>query len=211
MIVMRRARTEKAKDDRRIALATAALDEFYEKGFAAARMEDIARRAGLSKGAVYLYFDSKEALFEAVVETFAAPNVERLEGVAAMATNVGALIDAVAALAPAIIREGRIPKIAKILIGDAPAFPSLTTMYRKKVVERGLGALTGVLARAKERGEIMIGEPALTARLVAAPMIFSAVWRIVFEHDDDARVDLDALFAEHAALLKRALNIREAA
>ena len=209
MVPMRRARTEKAKDDRRIALAAAALDEFYEKGFAAARMEDIAGRAGLSKGAIYLYFDSKEALFEAVVETFAAPNVERLEGAAAMAADVGALIDAIVALAPAIIREGRIPKIAKILIGDAPTFPAVTTMYRKSVVERGLGALTGVLARAKDRGEIAIGEPALTARLVAAPMIFSAVWRIAFEHDDDARVDLDALFAEHGALLKRALNIRE--
>lgn len=211
MIIMRRARTEQAKDDRRVALAAAALDEFYEKGFAAARMEDIARRAGLSKGALYLYFNSKEALFEAVVETIAAPNVERLEVAAATAIGVGALIDAIVALAPAIIREGRIPKIVKVLIADAPAFPTVTTAYRKAVVERGLGALTGVLTKAKDRGEIAIGEPALTARLIAAPMIFSAVWRIAFEHDDDARVDLDALFAEHGALLKRALNLQETA
>ena len=68
---MQRARSEAAKDTRRQALLTAALDEFFERGFAAARMDDIARRAGFSKGTLYLYFDSKEALFASLIETFA--------------------------------------------------------------------------------------------------------------------------------------------
>ncbi len=204
---MQRARTQEAKQGRRAAFAAAALDEFYEKGFAAARMEDIARRAGLSKGALYLYFDSKEALFEAVVDTFAMPNVARLEAVADQSGGAGALIDAVTGVAPAIIREGRVPKIAKVLIGDAPAFPGVATAYRKKVIDRVLAAISRVLNNAKNAGEIDIGDPVLAARLIAAPMILSAFWRIVFEHDDDARVDLDALFSQHGMMLKRAFKM----
>ena len=207
---MQRARTQEAKQDRRLAFAAAALDEFYEKGFAAARMEDIARRAGFSKGALYLYFDSKESLFEAVVENFAMPNVALLENVAARAGGAGAVIDAMTAIAPVVIREGRIPKIVKVLIGDAPSFPAVATAYRQKVVDRVLAAITGVLRKAKAAGEIDIGDPALAARLIAAPMIFSAIWRIVFEHDDDAKVDLDALFSQHAVMLKRAFKLQGA-
>ncbi len=208
---MRRARTQEAKHDRRAAFAAAALDEFYEKGFAAARMEDIARRAGLSKGALYLYFDSKEALFEAVVENFAMPNVARLEAIAEAADGAGAVIDALTALAPVIIREGRIPKIVKVLIGDAPAFPAVATAYRQNVIDRVLAAITRVLRNAKATGEIDIGDPALAARLIAAPMILSAVWRIVFEHDDEVRIDLNALFLQHGVMLKRAFKMEAAA
>ncbi len=208
---MQRARTPEAKDDRRGVFAGAALDEFYEKGFAAARMEDIARRVGFSKGALYLYFDSKEALFEAVVENFAMPNVARLETVAATAGGVGAVIDAMTTLAPVIIREGRIPKIAKVLIGDAPAFPAVATAYRQKVIDRVLAVITGVLKKAKAASEIDIGEPALAARLIVAPMIFSAVWRIMFEHDDEAHFDLDAFFSQHGIMLKRAFKLEAAA
>ena len=82
---MQRARTDADKDDRRQALIAAALDEFYERGFAAARMDDIARRAKLSKGALYLYFDSKEALFQAVTESFILPHIEMVEAAAGAA------------------------------------------------------------------------------------------------------------------------------
>lgn len=207
---MQRARTQEAKHDRRTAFAAAALDEFYEKGFAAARMEDIARRAGLSKGALYLYFDSKEALFEAVVENFAMPNVALLESVARAAAGAGAVIDAITTIAPGVVREGRLPKIAKVLIGDAPAFPAVATAYRKNVIERVLAAITGVLRKAKAAGEIEIDDPAITARLIAAPIIFSAIWRVVFEHDAQAHVDLDALFSQHAVILKRAFGLEAA-
>ena len=76
---MKRARTKKAKDERRLALLRAGLDEFFERGFTAARMDDISKRAGLSKGALYLYFSSKEELFKSLVEEYAVPNVERIE------------------------------------------------------------------------------------------------------------------------------------
>ena len=71
------------KDTRPAELLDAALAVFAEKGFAAARMEDIAARAGAAKGTLYLYFPSKEAVFEALVRTLIVPNLDRAEAVAA--------------------------------------------------------------------------------------------------------------------------------
>ena len=84
---MQRARSQTDKDARRQLLLQAALDEFFERGFAAARMEDIARRVDLSKGTVYLYFKSKDDLFRALIEEHALPNLETIE----MITRTGRL------------------------------------------------------------------------------------------------------------------------
>ncbi len=207
---MRRARSEEAKDERRAGLLAAALDEFFERGFSAARMDDIAARAGLSKGSIYLYFDSKDALFTSLVEAHAIPNIERIE--AAVKTTGGvAAINMLLAMAPSLIRETHIPRLIKILIADAPAFPAMVAAYRKNVIERVLGLVAGVLRKAKAAGETDIGDPALTARLVVAPIAMSAIWSVVFEHDGEARVDLEALFALHRRMLFRALDVNQAA
>ncbi|MEL7488453.1 MAG: TetR/AcrR family transcriptional regulator [Pseudomonadota bacterium] len=207
---MQRARTPEAKDDRRLAIMTAALDEFFEKGYAPARMDDIARRAGVSKGAVYLYFASKDALFAALIDTFAVPNVERIEAIAQSAVSARAAIDAMVAFAPVMIRQSPAPKIARVLISNAHAFPDVVTAYRKSVIERALAAIAGFLERAKARGEIDVEAPALAARLVVAPIVFSALWRIVFEHDESAHFDLDALLRMHKTMLIRGLNMEPA-
>lgn len=207
-----RARTQEAKDRRRQALLAAALDEFFERGFTAARMDDIAARAGVSKGAIYLYFPSKDALFTALVDVYALPNVERIEAAASAAPNATAAIGAFISLAPRLVRETAVPKIMKILIADAPAFPEIVNEYRRNVVERGLGVFSSILERAKTTGEFDIDDPQLTARLVIAPMLLSAVWHVVFERNDpNAAVDLEALFALHGKMLLRALASNPAA
>ncbi|MEM9617669.1 MAG: TetR/AcrR family transcriptional regulator [Pseudomonadota bacterium] len=203
---MQRARTQQAKDQRRKALLTAALDEFYERGFTAARIDDIASRARLSKGSVYLYFDSKDALFTELVKEYALPNVERLEAMAGQAGSAAGAIKMLMGFAPVLVRETVVPKIMKVLIADAPAFPETVTAYRKNVVERGLGLITGILRKASDSGEFQIAAPEMTARLVVAPMIFSAIWKIAFEHDAQARMDIKALFALHEKMLLAALS-----
>lgn len=205
---MQRARTQEAKEERRQALLAAALDEFFERGFTAARMDDIAARADLSKGSLYLYFDSKDALFAALVEEYALPNVARIE---AFAQSGLSGLSMMLRMAPALIRETPIPKIMKVLISEAPSFPEMATAYRRQVIERGLGAMTAMLKKANDAGEITINDPKLTARLVVAPMVMSALWRVAFEHDAEARVDLDALFAAYEPMLMRALGARESA
>ena len=210
--MQQRARTEEAKDKRRQALLAAALDAFFERGFTATRMDDIAARAGVSKGALYLYFPSKEALFTALVDVYALPNVERIEAAASAAPNATAAIGAFVSLAPRLVRDTAVPKIMKILIADAPAFPEIVNAYRRNVVERGLGVFANILERAKNSGEFDIDDPQLTARLVIAPMLLSAVWHVVFERNDQrATVDLEALFALHGKMLLRALAPKPAA
>lgn len=201
-----RARTQKAKDERRQAALAAALDEFFERGYSAARMDDIARRAGVSKGALYLYFDSKEALFTALIDEFAAPNVARLEAVAKKTEGGAETISALMRLAPTLICETPVPKIVKVLISDAFSFPHVVAAYRRNVVERALGVMAGALEKARAQGEFDIDDAQLTARLVAAPLVLSAIWRVVFERADEARVDVHALFRLHEKLLLRALR-----
>ena len=205
---MQRARTPSAKEDRRNAFIEAALEEFFERGFGGARMDDIARRAGFSKGALYLYFDSKDALFAALINTYAMPNVERIESIATSTTSARDAIDAFVSLAPVIVRQSQIPKLARILIANAHAFPDVVTKYRKEVIDRVLAAIAGFLERAAATGEIKIGDPTLTARLVVAPVALSAIWRIVFEHDPEARFDLNAYLQTHKSMLLRGLHLQ---
>lgn len=203
---MKRARSPEAKDARRQAVLAAALDEFFERGYSAARMVDIARRIGVSKGTLYLYFDSKEALFTALIDEFAVPNVERL---ATAAEEAGGGVEAIRALtrfAPVLVRQTPAPKIIKVLISDAFAFPHVVSEYRRRVVERVLQVIAGVLEKARAEGELDVDDPYLTARLVAAPIFMSAVWRVIFERDADARIDVEALFAIHEKMLLRALK-----
>ncbi len=204
---MQRARSDKAKHERRKLYLAVALDVFFERGFAAARMEDIAKRAGVSKAAIYLYFDSKEALFNALVDAVAVPNVRRLEEMAAMQSATQAL-RAFLAFAPGVIRDTPLPKIVKVLIADAGVFPGVVIRYRQQVIDRILTAIASILERGRMSGEMKVNDVHLTARLVVAPVIFSAIWRMVFETDAATRLDLNALFAEHENMLFRALSVK---
>ena len=203
---MLRARTIEAKDVRRQELLEATLDEFFEHGFFCCANDGYSSSCRLSKGALYLYFDSKEALFEALIEAYAVPNIEQLEMVAMASPSALDGIRAVAGLAPTIIRETNIPRLMKILISDANTFPETVRAYRQRVIDRFLAVLSGLLKRANEAGEIEIGDPELTARLIVAPIAFSAMWHVTFAKDNDAEVDLEALFALHADMLEKALT-----
>ncbi len=199
-----------AKDERRQRIMTAALDIFFEKGFAAARMDDVAKRAGMSKGAVYLYFRSKEAVFEALIDGVAAPILDQVETVAAAQPSALDALDALVALVPHIVRETPVTKFIKIIIAEARAFPALAAGYRARIVDRGLGMLEALVARGAAEGAIEAPDPAMTARLFIAPVLFAGVWRIAFETDDTTELDIPALMAEHARLMRRALAPSEA-
>ena len=203
---MKRARSDNAKDERRQALLLVALDEFFQKGFAAARMDDIARRADLSKGTIYLYFESKEALFTALIETLAMPNLGQIEMISTSSLSMREALDKLIVFAPVMLRHSNLPRLMKVLIGDSHNFPEIIRTYRTQILDRVLGALSRMLEAAKARGEIDIGDPKLMARLVVAPIAFSGIWQAVFAGDKGAEVDLDALFRMHADLLMKAIG-----
>lgn len=203
---MLRARSDEAKDERRSALLNAALDEFFEKGFAATRMNDIARRANLSKGALYLYFDSKEAMFRALVESLASPNLEMIEQITHNANSLKDALRGICQFAPMLIRHTELPRLMKVLVGDSHMFPQMVLAYRQELVERVLAMIAGMLNRAHEAGEVEIEDADLTARIVMAPMILSALWQAVFNSRQEAEVDLEHLFQIHERMMLKALQ-----
>lgn len=199
---MKRARTENAKEDRRRQLLAAALDELFEKGFAATRMEDIASRAGFSKGTLYLYFDSKEALFEALIESVALPNLARIEQTVSEIADPREAIRALMSFASGMVLHSDLPRIVKILIADSGSFPEVVQGYRRNVLERLLGGVELLLSKASEDGALAVEHAALSARLLLAPVVFSALWTTVFESLEERSggrgLDVETLLALHA-------------
>lgn len=206
---MRRALTDLEKDERRTALLEAALDEFFARGFAAARMDDIARQAGVSKGTLYLYFTSKDAMFKGIVETFAIPNLEEFERLSAQSHSGVGAIKAILSQAPEHIREKRLPRLMKIIISDSGTFPATVRAYREQVIDRLLSIVTALLRKARNQGEIGDVDPELTARLVIAPIAFSGLWQVLFSEAPEAQVDLDKLLALHSEIITRGLRAKE--
>lgn len=201
---MQRARSDDDKDMRRQLLLDAALDEFFERGFSASRMEDIAARANLSKGTLYLYFKSKEDLFREIIAQLATPNLERIRVTVSQAPSFSDGMDRLAVLAPMLIRQTRMPRLMKVLIGDSHTFPAIILDYRQNVLEELFRLFGELLERAKISGEIDVEEPHLAARIVMGPVALSGLWRALFARTPDAEVDLERLFRMHASAMKKA-------
>jgi AcrR family transcriptional regulator len=185
----------------------AALALFVEKGFAATRLEDVALRAGLSKAAIYLYFEDKTALFQGVVRQAIASNLGTVE--AMLGNHRGAVAD----LLPRILEfmAGRIEHtplaaVAKLVISESRAFPEIGRFYLKEVIGRGLPLLEGLIRRGIAQGEFRPVDPAMTVRSLVGAMLLAGIWRTVFEPLGGEKLDVTALARHHADLMLRALK-----
>ncbi|MFO1038616.1 MAG: TetR/AcrR family transcriptional regulator [Geminicoccaceae bacterium] len=199
-------KARRRKETRPAELLEAALEIFAEKGFAAARMEDIAARAGASKGTIYLYFPSKEAVFEALVRSAIIPNIERAEAIAASASGpVAPLLRQLLALLGNVIRNERIAVVPRLLVGELYKFPDLVRFYRTNVVERGLGLVARLHRRGVESGEFRPADSDAVARLVVAPVLMMAIWRTVLVTAEDPPFDPQRVLDTHADVLLQGL------
>src|SRR5262245_15309761 len=173
-------RWERRKEARPGELVAAALQLFSERGFAATRLEDVATVAGVSKGTVYLYFESKEQLFEAVVREAVAPNIARAE----------ALVDAFEGSTPDLLRalfrfigevlETPLTGVMKLIVSESGNFPQLARMYADLVLRRVFALLRRILERGITRGEFRPLDLDATVPLVAAPVVLLGVWKHSF-------------------------------
>ena len=194
------------KDTRPAELLDAALAVFAEKGFAAARMEDIAARAGAAKGTLYLYFPSKEAVFEALVRTMIVPNLALAE--AALAEHrgpVGPLLRRAVPVLAALVREGRLSVLPRLLIGELHKFPELARFYKATVVDRALSLIAAAHRRGVDAGEFRPQDSEAVARLVVAPLLLMAVWRAVFARHEEEPFDPARVLDAHVDTLLRGL------
>lgn len=206
---MTRARRA-APEVRQADILEAALDEFARHGFSAARMEDVARRAHVSKGTVYLYYPTKQALFEALVRRDVAPRVAIITGF--LDGYDGPLKPALlrmADMAGAIIESGKLPVYPKLLIAEAARFPDLAQFYRREVVERMLGALAGLFRRAAGRGEMAADDPVMAAHLFIAPFLKAIMWSLVFTPTEETRFPPAPYLKAHVRLFLAGLKETE--
>jgi len=171
---------------RQTAILDAALNEFSAHGFSDSRMEDVARGAGVSKGTVYLYYPTKQALFEALVRRDIAPRATMVAGF--LNSYDGPLEPALrrmTELIGGVIDSGQLPIYPKLLIAEASRFPELVHFYRREVIGVTLGALIGLFRRAMVRGDIRAMDPEITAHLFIAPLLKSVLWRLTFAASED--------------------------
>lgn len=196
---MRQPRWQRRAEDRPSEICDAALEVFAEKGFAAARLEEIARRAGVSKGTLYLYFGSKEELFRAVVRDTVAPNIDTVR---TMVESIDLpFADVVRMFLPrlaAITTHVRVGAVAKMVIGESRNFPELARVWHDEVVSRALDLIAGLIQRAQAKGEVRPGEPRLHAFTLMGPMLMGILWRETLQPAGGAPIDLEALANQHA-------------
>ncbi|MEQ1607360.1 MAG: TetR/AcrR family transcriptional regulator [Hyphomonadaceae bacterium] len=179
-------------------IVKAAYAVFAEKGFAAARLDDIAKRAGISKGALYLYFETKQDIFEAVVKDAVAPNIGAIESFALgfpgpFEQLIRMMIPRVADLA----NQSDMGKVIKIVIGESGNFPEIARIWHADVIAKGIGLLTSVVARAQERGEVRPGDPRQHALSIASPLLVAVIFRETFVPVGAKPFDIPCLMQQH--------------
>lgn len=180
-------------------IVQAALEVFAERGFAGARLDEIAAKAGISKGALYLYFETKDDIFRAVVREAVAPNLDRVEAVLAQATlPFPDLLRMVFAQVVQLIGTSRLGAVAKLVIGESRNFPELARVWHDEVVSRALSLMSGAIARAQARGEVAPGDPRLYAFSIVGPILMGVIWKETFVPVGAPAMNLETLVRQHA-------------
>jgi AcrR family transcriptional regulator len=166
------------KDARPSELTSAALDLFVEKGFSATRLDDVAARAGVSKGTLYLYFDSKEALFKAVIEEGIVPALAAAEQ--RVAVFDGSAVELLRHLLFGWWQEigaTRLAGVPKLIISESRNFPEVAQYYHDKVIVRSRALLRSALERGIERGEFRRLDVETAIDVIIAPLLMLVIWR----------------------------------
>src|SRR5438552_8190256 len=176
-----RPRWQRRKAARPAEIVTAALEVFVERGFAAARLEEVARRAGVTKGTLYLYFKSKEALFKAVVRETIVPVIAQGEALAqSFPGTARELVERLVREYWRLVGETDLAGIPKLMMAEAATFPQLTRFYYEEVVARGHRLMAGVIERGIKNGEFRPVDVMVAAKLAMSPLIHATVARRAF-------------------------------
>ena len=194
-------RFRRRKEDRPQEITEAALLAFAEKGYEATRVDEVAKRAGVSKGLLYLYFKTKEDLFKAVIRSFVVPKIDDLT----------AIIDASKLSSEEFLRGpfldfaktlpgSPISILVRLMISEGPKHPDLTRFYWENVVSRGLSAMTVILERGVKNGEFRHSVVNDLPHLFVMPVVFSVIFKLLFEEqcpDTDSLIEaqIDILIA----------------
>ena len=198
-------RFQRRKEDRPAEITEAAMQTFADKGYAATRVEDVARRAGVSKGLLYLYFRTKEELFKAVIRNFVSPRLDALTG-SIEATELsaeeflrGPFLDFAKSLPASPAR-----KLVRLMVAEGPRHPDLIRWYWENVVSRGIDAIRSIIDRGVREGEFKSTALNDFPHLLVAPIVFSILWKQLFEAYSE--LDTDAFLEAHIDIVITAIR-----
>ncbi len=192
-------RYQRRKQDRPQEITDAALAAFAEKGYAATRVDDVAKRAGVSKGLLYLYFKTKEELFKAVVRSFVVPRIDALTEIIESSELSseeflrGPFLNFVKTLPGSPISV-----VIRLMIAEGPKHPDLVQFYWDNVVSRGLGAISELLQRGVQTGEFRKSAVTEQPHLFIMPVLFSIIFNLLF---DKQSIDTNRLIETQIDLL----------
>ena len=178
---MAEPRFQRRKEDRPQEITEAAFSVFADKGYASARVEEVAQRAGVSKGLLYLYFKTKEELFKSVIRSVVIRRVDALllaveeTELSSEAFIRGPLLDFMKG-----VPGSPVAIVIRLLIAEGQRHPDLVDYYWENVVAKGLSAISGFLERGVRRGEFRDTAITNQPQLILAPVILSILWKILF-------------------------------
>ena len=184
--------------ERRDAILAAALDEFSTRGFEAARLDDVARRAGVAKGTIYLYFRDKETLFQELIRAMLTPLVGTIEAMGQSELPLSQVADRIVDLFVREVYETRRKDVIRLMISEGRRFPKLAEFYYREVLSRVIAAVRALLRRGAARGEVPEGL-ADFPQIIAAPGLVAIVWSGLFERFEP--IDVRKMMKTHVELL----------
>lgn len=202
------SRRRRDRDIREHEILQAAFEEFAVHGYAATRLEDVARRAGVAKGLPNFYFANKAELFKAVLRRLVLPDWSALETQLERSdcSTAESLRSLIAVAYERLVGNPRARQLLRLLIAEGPRFPELTEFYYAEIVKRALGLLGRMLDRGIERGEIRSGPVLDYPQAIIGPALLAVVWQLLFaEHRP---LDLAHYFEAHLDLVTNGLTAR---
>src|ERR1700688_4716183 len=188
--------------ERREAIIDAALDEFIARGYAATRLDDVAKRAGVAKGTIYLHFKDKEALFQELIRTALVPLIGRLASPPPAGGSVRAALEGFAQTFAQEVVATRRGDIVRLIIAEGARFPGVADFYYREVVARGMAGMGALIELGIARGEIRNERLTRFPQIVVAPAIVAVIWQGLFgrhaplDATEMLRVHLDLIFGE---------------
>ena len=201
------ARWTRRKQARPSEILDAAMQVFAEKGYAGTRMDEIARRAGVTKGTIYLYFESKEAVFKTLVrESIGATLAGVTADVASIPGSARDLLRlALGRTAHLLITSDKVV-LPKIIVAESGNFPELARFYREEIIDKGLALMSSLIERGIAQGEFRRVPVQHAVRLCIAPVLLAAIWRVTFGQFDTEPYDYKGLIDTHLDVLFRGLS-----
>ena len=202
---MTKPRYRRRKEERPAEITQAAMETFAEHGYAAARVDDVAKRAGISKGLLYLYFKTKEELFKAVIRSVVVPRIDALKtAITDSDLSVeeflrGSFLEFIQKLPDSPARI-----VVRLLVAEGPKHPDLTAYYYEHVVSGGMDALRQIINKGVKQGEFRKSQLDEFPQLILAPVLVSIIWKTLFEKH--LPLDTDKLLRTHIDLILTAIK-----